>query len=176
MATKPVLVLMAGLAGSGKTTLATALGRELHWPILDKDLLKAELLDMELGMPEKQIGWIAYELLLIQAQDILVRQRLSLIFDTAAHLSFILERVTSIILSAEADLKIILCTANSQLRSERLNERIASNQYPSFMNSTDTVAIKNDLESFSHLPLDKLIIDTSNSLEICVNRAILFLR
>jgi len=36
------LVLMAGLPGAGKTTLAYALGRELGWQVIDKDTYKGE--------------------------------------------------------------------------------------------------------------------------------------
>lgn len=42
----PTLVVMAGLSGAGKSTLALALGRALGWPVLDKDSIKAPLLEL----------------------------------------------------------------------------------------------------------------------------------
>ena len=41
----PILVLMAGLPGGSKTMLALALGKELGWPVLDKDTVKTTLLE-----------------------------------------------------------------------------------------------------------------------------------
>lgn len=50
---KPVFVVVSGLPGSGKTTLATPLSKRLGLPLLDKDDLLETLLD-ELGaeLPE----------------------------------------------------------------------------------------------------------------------------
>ncbi len=50
----PTLVLMAGLAGTGKTSLALALGNRLGWPVIDKDTGKSGLL--ELGVSEELAG------------------------------------------------------------------------------------------------------------------------
>jgi predicted kinase len=76
------LVLMAGLPGAGKTTLALALGRALGWPVVDKDTLKSPLL--KLGIANEVAGPASYTLLLALARDLLVHQRLSVILDSPA--------------------------------------------------------------------------------------------
>lgn len=172
---KPTLVLMAGLPGTGKTTLATGLSRLLKWAVLDKDLLKLSLLELQLDLPEEETGRVAYELLFVLAKDILVRQRSSVILDTSARLPFILEQAYQIAHVAEVQLKIILCTASSQLRRERLNERIMSMLHHPFMTPTETTTIENDLECFQHLPADKLVIDSCYPLEDCLNKALQYL-
>jgi predicted kinase len=172
---KPRLILLAGLPGAGKTTLAAELGRKLQWTVLDKDLLKLTLLKLQLGMPEEETGRIAYELLFVLAEDILMRQRSSVILDTSAHRLFILEEATRIAHVAGVQLKTILCTASSDLRRERLNERISSMLHHQFMNSMETTTIENDLEYFKHLPKDILIIETCNPLEDCLKKAIQYL-
>src|SRR5947207_8457854 len=109
---KHTLVLMAGLPGAGKTTLAAALGRTLQWPVLDKDWLKSSLLNQDLGTSMEITGTIAYELLFAMAEDLLVRQLLSIILDTPARYPFILNRANKLAQEAGAQLKVVLCRAN----------------------------------------------------------------
>jgi predicted kinase len=51
---RPPLVLVTGAPGSGKTTLAKLLSRELSLPLLTKDGLKTVLADM-LGAPDREV-------------------------------------------------------------------------------------------------------------------------
>src|SRR5579884_244468 len=112
---KPTLVLMAGLPGAGKTTLASALGRILHWPVIDKDLLKSTLLALQAS--EELAGPASYELLFAIAEELLVNQRLSLILDSPALYLVNVERARAIVHAADAQLKVVLCRASRLLRT-----------------------------------------------------------
>ncbi|MGH7537112.1 MAG: AAA family ATPase, partial [Gemmatimonadales bacterium] len=57
---RPTLVLMKGPPGSGKSTIATALGRRLGWPVIDKDAVRDLLPD--------ELGGISYEAMLALAE------------------------------------------------------------------------------------------------------------
>lgn len=47
---RPVLVLMKGPPGSGKSTIARELGRRLRWPVIDKDVFRDLLPDELAGL------------------------------------------------------------------------------------------------------------------------------
>src|SRR6202040_202103 len=68
------LILMAGLPGAGKTTLAYQLKNILPCSVLDKDLLKDILLLAKIE--DEKAGWLAFELLFVAAKLTFVWQRL----------------------------------------------------------------------------------------------------
>ena len=120
MITDLTLVLMAGMPGTGKTTLALALGRTFGWPVIDKDSLKSPLLTI--GVSEELAGPASYALMLEMAHDLLVQQGLSVILDSPGRFPFVLERVLDMTEQVGANLKIIRCVANRELRNQRLRD------------------------------------------------------
>ena len=60
------LIVFSGLPGTGKSSLADAVGRRLGIPVFSKDVLEAAI--VRAGMTEQedarqQLGWAGYELL-----------------------------------------------------------------------------------------------------------------
>jgi predicted kinase len=164
------LVLMAGLPGSGKTTLALALGRSLGWPTIDKDTLKSPMLTK--GISNDLAGPASYALMLELADDLLMRQHLSAILDSPGRFPFVLDRVQSISAQACAALKIIRCVANRELRDQRLIERVAR---PSQWTANADLTDEQERQMFAHFPTDTLIVDTSQPFEQCFAEAIAYL-
>jgi predicted kinase len=64
----PRLVVFSGLPGTGKSALATGLGRALSIPVLTKDIIEAALWRNGIGRDQRS-GWIAYELLTALAES-----------------------------------------------------------------------------------------------------------
>ena len=63
----PALILFSGLPGTGKSTLAGAVGRALSCPVFAKDWLEAALWRSGVGR-EQGSGWAGYELLTTLAE------------------------------------------------------------------------------------------------------------
>lgn len=162
---------MAGMPGSGKTTLALALGRSLGWPVIDKDTLKSPMLIK--GISESLAGPASYALMLELADDLLVRQHLSAILDSPGRFPSVLTRVQAISAQTGAALKIIRCVASRELRRQRMTERVAR---PSQWNANTVMPDDQEQSMFVHLPSDILIIDTSRSLEQCMAEAIAYIK
>ena len=114
------LLLIAGLPGSGKTTLATALGRKLMWPVLDKDTIKTCLL--RAGAEESLAGSVSYDLLLDLAQDLLV-QGYSVILDAPAKYRAVLDRCTQLAITNCGSFCTVLCRISPEEQGRRLLQR-----------------------------------------------------
>lgn len=163
---KLTLVLMAGLPGAGKTTLARSLGDELQWQVIDKDSYREVLLQQ--GSDDDSAARAAYKRSFKELQTALVQQRISVIFDTAALHRFILDAALQIVRDvADAQLKVILCVADRDLRNQRLRTR----PYQSTRIQVDPATIADYFSHFRHLPSDKLVLYTIRQFEECLAEA-----
>lgn len=164
------LLLMAGLPGAGKSTLASALSRELNWHVIDKDRHKELLLKQ--AIDEEKAGIATYELAFEIARSVLIRQQAPVILDSAALHTFILENAQDIVRSVpNAQLKVILCVADRDLRNRRLRDRPA--QITNIQADPETIA--GYLLLFKHLPPDILTLYTNRSIEECLTEARVYL-
>ena len=153
------LALMAGLPGAGKSTLAYELSRKLNWHVIDKDRHKEVLLKQ--GLDEEEAGNAAYELAFDTAYNVLVRQQASVILDSAALHTFILDKALNLLEKVpQARLKAILCIADHDLRNKRLRSR--PEQITNIRANPETIA--DYLRLFEHLPPHTLKLYTINPL------------
>lgn len=122
----PTLVLMAGLPGVGKSTLASKLGLDLGWVVIDRDNFKDLLLEDTLlkeRIAEDTASRAAYEVFFGQAHDLLVNQHQSIILDTSTLHRFIFVRARDLARAAGAEFKVILCEVDERTRQHRLRTR-----------------------------------------------------
>lgn len=160
----PTLVLMAGFAGAGKTTLAKRLSYWLHWEVLNKDEFKRQRLAQ--GEEVESAGWNAFEDLFSQIKEKVIKQHQSVIIDTSNEKPFIFENVLEVLKTLErhqikAQLKVILLVASKETRTKRLLKR--GSVFAPYVLELPTILDDAELpERFKHLPADKIFIINTN--------------
>ena len=126
------LWLMAGFAGAGKTTLARWLVDQLEeeengrWEVLNRDELKKRR--MRLREQEARAGYYAFEELGRLVRQKVIIQGKAVIVDTSNERPFIAENINKMLQQMEnhhlqLKLKVILCFANEETRTRRLQAR-----------------------------------------------------
>ena len=114
------LIALKGAPGSGKSSLAQPLGRQLGWPLIDKDDVKDIL---EGHTPEA--GGLAYEIMFNIVRRQLL-QGLSVICDSPLAYRRAYEHATEIAAETSASLAIIeCCCPDENIWRERVNARTA---------------------------------------------------
>jgi predicted kinase len=103
---KRFLLQMHGTSGAGKTTLAFAIGRETGAVVIDKDIVKAGMLDK--GVGEELAGPAAYYIFFDLARSFLA-QGFSVVLDSPASFTYIRERGAALSETAGARYCIIQC-------------------------------------------------------------------
>ncbi len=117
-----VLVVMSGLPGTGKSSLAEVLARHLRAPIFNRDRLEATLWREGVGR-EVHSGRIANELMTTLAAEQLRRGQ-SAILDSVATTTAVRDAWQELAEQAHADLRVVECVCSDEaLHHERLGLR-----------------------------------------------------
>jgi predicted kinase len=159
---------MAGESGSGKSTLARAIGRATGAIVLDKDYIKAPLL--EEGLPDAEAGGLSYSVFFSLARSLL-DQGHSLILDSAAFYPSIRERGARLASEFSADYRLIECVCDDDREHEQrlvLRRGLAS-QPVSLAQLTLERATKTGIVALDE---PRLTLDTTRTLDICLREAL----
>jgi len=176
MMTKPILLIVNGPPGAGKTALGRRLAHDLNLPFFNKDDIKEILFDI-LGWSDKQwsqrLGHASTELLFHLAKCELEAGR-SVIVETAFRAEFHNERFRDLIRRYDCQVVQIYCSAPAGILFERFVKRVESGKrHPGHVDhliSRDQFDEMLRCGTFSPLEIDNTIeVDTSNF--DCINYA-----
>jgi predicted kinase len=169
----PLLIAMAGLPGTGKSTLAAALADALPAVVLDKDKLRAGLIPPERVEYTRAQDDYIYELLLKAAEYNLNRGRHVILDGRTFTRRYQVDRVELWAKEHKADFRIIECVCPEDLALTRLDNDLHNGEHPAGNRTPELYkTLKAKIEPI--VP-DHLVVDTSCDLNICLRKCIEYL-
>jgi predicted kinase len=166
-----MIVIMAGLPGTGKSALCRALAKQLGGVVLDKDIIRAAL------FPPERIEYSAAQddfcqsLMIASAGYLLARDPHAVIFFGGRTFSRRYQ-IDAVIESAKkfgSPWRIIECTCSEETARQRLEHDQAAGHHLAANRSFDLY--QRLKATFEPIPEPKLVVDTDQSLDACVARA-----
>lgn len=170
-----MIVIMAGLPGTGKSTLAQALAQRLLGAVLDKDLIRAALFQsahVEYSLAQDDF---CQELMLQTTTYLLAK-------DAALHVlldgrtfsrRYQRERVIEFCRLAGTTWAMLECVCAEQTALGRLAEAVARNTHPAANRTPELYRqIRTAWEPIDH---PKCVINSDGNLDSCVDRALRYL-
>jgi predicted kinase len=179
---RPILVVVSGAPGAGKTSLAARLSHDLSLPLLAKDELK-ETIAEALGAPRdvgqsQRIGQAAYALLFALARRLLDAGTGAIVESNFRR--GISEPYLAPLLAA-SDARLIHCTAEPELLHARYADRFARGERHSVhLDGERAASLTEDLSAGRFEPLalgvPTIVVDTSHGLDPPYEELVRFIR
>ncbi len=167
-----MIILMAGLPGTGKTTLARELARRTSGRVLSKDDFRHSIFDPEEIEYSSQQDDFVLQLMLQTAAYLLSRTPSRHIFLDGRPFSrrYQIENVIAAAESLHQPWRILECVCSEEIARKRLDRDAADGQHPAGNRNFQLyLAVR---QRFEAITLPKALIDTSRKLDACVSLAL----
>jgi hypothetical protein len=154
-----MLVLIAGLPGTGKSTIAMHLARRLRATVLRTDVIRKQLFpEPKYTEEEKEL---VYRVTFLIAEYLLRAER-NVILDGTFYKRSLRERVYQLAKAMKTKLIIVECCAPEAVVKQRMEMRAKKKNIPT---DADFEVYKKIRDQFEPLQRPRVIVDTSNPLE-----------
>ncbi len=171
-----MLIIMAGLPGSGKSTLSYALADKLAGVVLNKDGVRAALFHAsEIEYSSSQDDF-CMEIMLQTAAYLFGKNPARHIFLDGRTFSrqYQIDRALAAVESLSQPWRILECVVSDEDARKRLAAQVKRNDHPA---ANRNFSLYLEVKSrFEEIVQPKILIDTSQPLEVCINIALAALR
>lgn len=170
-----MIVIMAGLPGTGKSTLARELARRLRGAVLDKDAIRAALFQPALVEYSLAQDDFCQEIMLKTAAYLLAKDADFYVLLDGRTFSrrYQRERVIEYCPQVGTTWAMLECVCAERTALGRLAEAMAQNTHPATNRTPELY--RQISQAWEPIDRPKLVIDTDANLDSCVDRALLYL-
>jgi predicted kinase len=171
-----MLILMAGLPGSGKTTLARELAARTSGRVVSKDKIRHAIFQPEEVEYSSLQDDFCMQIMLQTAAYLLEHQREKLVFLDGRTFSrhYQIDNVIAAAASMQQPWRILECICSDETAKQRLDQQSTGGEHPAGNRDFELyLAVK---ARFETITLPKVVIDTDQPLDLCVEKALAAMR